>query len=758
MRAARLSSRLYSNLAGANILSASQHPWLSNARNEAVGGLVSAAVAIPLAMGFGMFAFVSLGDEYFANGARAGLYTAFIVAIVCVVLGDKTANVYAPRITSTFFLGVLLYNLVHSGGPMSAPENLSLALATFFSIVLVGGVFQLAFGLVKLGTLIKFAPHPVMAGFQNAAALLLFLVQLGSVFGFDKSVRFTFALRHVDQAKPLSLAVAAVTFAAMWNSRKFLAKVPPVVVGLLVGTGLYYVLVLAGFARNLGPIIGSVPFTAFGMFPDFAGLGRNPDLAAMLPTILSGALALAIIASIDALLCAKLLTRPGDAKVDGNRLLARLGVGNMFAAGFGGITSGLNLGPSLTNRALGARAPLSVLVNAVVILLAFSVLFGLVVHVPRVALSAVIMVVAVQHLDPWSLRLFRQFASGSAAYRRNVAPELFVVLAVAVLSIALDIVVAVFLGVAFAVVLFLVRMSRSVVRRMYRCDAIRSRKSRTAQETQTLERRGGAILVMELQGALFFGTAEKLANDIAAQLLQDTRCVILDLRRVTEIDSTGSQILADVHAELISKGQRLLVSRAREVEASARLTDFGFLEAVTKDNVFQDIDRAIEAAEDDLLRDELAGGGFDQEIPLERISVVSGFGPEEVAAIRSHLARAVYPAGSVVFREGDPGEEVFLIAKGTASAYLPQADGGDIRLMTFASGTVFGELAILDRGARSASVVADTELVCYVLGVKEFAALSAGAPAAAIKLLANLGRELSARLRRANRTIHQLEM
>ena len=82
--------------------------WFSNLRGDVVGGIVSAAVATPLAMGYGMFAFVSLGESYFASGALAGLYTAGIVAIVCVLLGNKSTTVYAPRITSTFFLGLFI--------------------------------------------------------------------------------------------------------------------------------------------------------------------------------------------------------------------------------------------------------------------------------------------------------------------------------------------------------------------------------------------------------------------------------------------------------------------------------------------------------------------------------------------------------------------------------------------------------------------------------------------------------------------------
>ena len=242
-------------------------------------------------------------------------------------------------------------------------------------------------------------------------------------------------------------------------------------VGIGLGCILYYALELAGLGGYLGPVIASGPRTAIGptAFPYFGVLARESNLIALLPTILGGALALAIIASIDALLCAKLVTAPGEPRQDGDRLLMRLGVGNLAAACIGGITSGINIGPSIANRAFGARTPLSVLVNAGTLLIAGTLLFPLLGQIPRVALSAVIMVIAVQHFDVWSLRLVRGLRRGARAYRFNVALDLAVVVAVAVLSIAINIVPAVFIGVAIAVVLFVFRMSRSIVRRSHRC-------------------------------------------------------------------------------------------------------------------------------------------------------------------------------------------------------------------------------------------------------------------------------------------------
>ena len=196
----------------------------SQARNDIFGGLVSAAVAIPLAMGYGMFALSALGEYYFADGALAGLATAFVVAIVCVALGDRTTTVYAPRINSTFFLGILIYGLVHSDSEAIAAGGTPFILAIAFAVMMLGGVLEALFGLVKLGTLIKFAPQPVMAGFQNAAAALLFLVQIGNVCGFDHNVPFTQVPEHLAAIKPLSLVIAAITVATMWNAQKTAAE------------------------------------------------------------------------------------------------------------------------------------------------------------------------------------------------------------------------------------------------------------------------------------------------------------------------------------------------------------------------------------------------------------------------------------------------------------------------------------------------------------------------------------------------------
>jgi SulP family sulfate permease len=681
----------------------------------------------------------------------AGLISAVTAGLVCVALGDRSTRVYAPRITTTFFLGLLLFSLLHRAPTMDAEPDVAATLLVFFAIILLGGLLQALFGMLRLGSLIKFAPHPVMAGFQNMAAVLLFLVQLGNVLGFEHNIRFTRVFAALGQARPLSVLVAALTFAAMWNARRITTKVPPILIGLGCGIVVYYAAFLLGFGDMLGPVIG--PLTASAamrtVWIDFSGLPMAVPLESSISVILPGALALAVIASIDALLCAKLTSQPGELRAGDDRLLIRLGIANAVSAVLGGITSGINIGPSLTNRAFGGRSSMSVIVNAVAVLAAATLLFPLLAYIPRAVLSAAIMVIAIQHIDPWTKQLAARLVTSGTPQRGAIALDLGVSVFVSVLSIAVNVVSAVFIGIVVAVLLFVVRMSRSNVRRLYRCDNVHSRRYRDPAELDVLHARGASVLVIELQGALFFGTADRLAQIVDSETAMGTTAVLLELRRITEIDSTGARILGDIDTALAARGIKLALVLSGRTETAARLADI-----FRRDRFFPDIDRAIEWAEDDLLQN--AGTGPALAFSLDRLPLLRDFTPEQIERLQPWLEPVAWSAGHVVFRHGDPGSAVYLVTQGRASVHLVH-DDGDIRLVTFAAGAVFGELALLDRGPRSATITVDEDLTGFGLSEASFSALCQKQPDIAIKLLSALGRELSVRIRYANVTIQQLE-
>jgi MFS superfamily sulfate permease-like transporter len=734
--------------------------WFGNARSDIVGGLVSASVAIPLAMGFGMFAFVALGDQYFAYGVLAGLYTATIVAVVSVATGERMTTLYAPRVVTTFFLGSLVFALVHSGAPIIRAGNVSQTLAIIFSIILVGGVFQVLFGLLRMGTLILHTPHPVMAGFQNAAALLLFLVQIGNVLGYETNVRLNGLAAHVSSAKPLSIAVAGFSMLVMWHMRRITTVVPPLVAGLLAGTAAYHALALGGWSDLLGPVIGPTPaakVTAAWNVPAFVALAEQPSFWEIAPSIVAGGLGLAIIASIDALLCAQLLSRPGERRPSVDRQLVRLGLGNVAAASLGGITSGVNLGPSLVNRAYGARTSLSVLVNAGAVLATTLLLMPALAYLPRAVLSAVIMVVAIQHVDLSTMQLGKGLLGGRVANRASLGLDLLVIVLVATLSIMFNIVLAVFVGVGLAVVLFTLRMSRALIRRSCRGDAMPSRRTRNAPELAILATHGRQIHALELEGAIFFGSVDRLVSAIEATMEDGARFVILDFGHVTDVDMTGSRLISQLHEDIAARDGHLLLANVKQQTHWGRmLRDLGVTTAPVAERMFPDLDRAIEWAEERIIASVSGEPVALHEVGFDELDILRELDPAERTRVRDMAELRHYRNGDVVFAEGDAGSEIFVVLRGSASVQLAQQGGGAIRLVSFSAGTVFGELALLNKAPRSATVLADGDLVCVVLTEAAFEALQHDHPAIAIKLITNLAREVSNSLRRATRTIQHL--
>jgi CRP-like cAMP-binding protein len=176
------------------------------------------------------------------------------------------------------------------------------------------------------------------------------------------------------------------------------------------------------------------------------------------------------------------------------------------------------------------------------------------------------------------------------------------------------------------------------------------------------------------------------------------------------------------------------------------------------DALFADTDAALEWAEEQVIRAQGAGDALTGEIAMDRLSALEGLTESEVAIVRALLVRRVYSPGEVVIKEGSLDRDLFLISRGTVSVRVElPGQGRGRRLASFAAGTVFGEVALLDREPRSATVTADEEAVCYVLSEDAFHALVRDHHAIAIALLTNLGRELSRRVRRANTMISQLE-
>ena len=735
--------------------------WLRNLRGDLMGGFTAALLTIPISVGYGLLALAPLGESAIPSAILVGLYAPVAGCIVAALLGANTTMIYSPRSIGTFLIGsFVLHDLARSSSAYVLSAGAGTLLTLAFLLIFLSGAFQAIIGWLKLGSLVKYIPAPVIAGFQNAAAILLVASQLDVMLGLPGRVPVISLPDHFGVIQPLTLLAGVITCALVMRGARVTKKVPPTILGLIGGIATYYLFLKLGFGAQLGPTIGAIEVG----WPDprylteFTGLFMDPRFYQFLPVLVAGAASVAIVASLDAVMCARLIQSDSGHKFDSNKEIVRLGIGNMVSSGFGGIANGINLASSFANHRSGGRTPVSILVHAAVILFAIQFFSPAIALVPRVVIGAMVVVVGIQLVDRWTLQMLKKLLRQEVPLLSSAALDLLVILLVTTVAIAMNLVIAVALGIAVTVLFFLFRMSKSVIRRLYRCDSVHSRKTREPRLMDILSRHGRRILVVELEGPIFFGTAENLALYLESVWRDDVSYVVLDLKRVNEIDSTGAKILLQAHDRLTKEGKHLLVSSLQEhTQIAVFLKDMGVTAALTRNRLFPDVDHAIEWAEDHLILSQMGDVESGVEFPFSQLDVFADMNEAELRVVKQALLRRVYRAREVVFREGDNSDELYVIAKGSASVRLRLAGTErETRLITFSPGTVFGELALLDQEARSATVEADDELVCYVLTRGSFDQLTREHPAIAIKLLTNLGRELSSRLRRANRTIYQL--
>lgn len=715
-------------------------------RRELGAGLVAAVIAIPASVGFGLFAFGSLGERFQGAAVTSALVSACLVPLLCVALGARSGLIYAPRSVISFMVAaVALQGLFVS--PVFArdlPET-DVALAYVLTALLIAGTAQALAGAARLGAAVKYVPFPVMAGFQNSAAILLFLGQLAPLAG-----------PGIDP--PTALA-GAVTVALAWYGARITKRVPAPVLGLIGGTFVYHALAWTGWRPAGGMVAdGALPLPSADSLLHVPTVLKGLDVIDLAALVLS-ALGVAIVASMDSLLCARTVEQRTGARSDSNRELLRLGCANAGVACLGGIPSGVQIGPSVASHAAGGRGALSMLAAGAAAGLVLVLAPQALAIVPRCVIAGLLVVIAINLFDTWTLQALGKAARGRIENWRSTALDLGLMAGVAFLAIAVHIVLAVLAGMLAAVAVFVMRMSRPIVRRTYRGDLVRSRRLRPPAENAALAQRGRAVLVMELEGALFFGSAEHVASRIDAATRDGVSIVILDMRRVSDVDSTGARIVVDLHEPLKRRGVSLALAHVAPGGAlHGMLGDLGVVERIGAGRVFADTDAALEWAEEQLLRSAPGVAPPPAELALEALDIFAGLSAADFGKLRARLERRCYAKGDMLIREGEPSRELLVIAAGRATARVRTgAAQREIRLTTFSAGVAIGELALFDEQARSASVSAEEDMVCWVLPQHAFESLKATEPALALALAANLGRAMAHRLRRANRTIVELD-
>jgi MFS superfamily sulfate permease-like transporter len=724
------------------------------------GGITSAVVSLGILLPLGLLAFASLGAEGAAIGVRAAFAATICGGLVATIVGGVAIPGTGPRTsTSLIFAGFVASLATDPQLRQGAGHDLPTLLVLTSLCVGLAGLLQVAFGALRLGSLAKFVPLPVVAGFMNGVAVLVAISQLRPLLGLPREVSLLDPMQLAAGIRGGSLALGLATVAFAFVASRRWPKLPWALLGLAAGT-LAGVLVGAALpGTDIGPLFGA---PAGGLPPPTALLPlADADTYAVvrrhLPQLLTTASVLAIIGSMDTLLAAVGMDAVLNARHRSNRVLVGQGLANVASALVGGMpVTYLVAAPMAAHRA-GARGGLTGWVSTAVLLLIL--LFGsaAVGWIPVTVSAGIMLIIALGLFDQWSKVVWRELRT-SGMRDRDAVWSLAVVVIVGIVTVLFGFVASVAAGVLLSMVLFIGAMNRSLVRSVATGATRHSRRIYYPEQARVLRERGGDIRVVELEGAIFFGTAETLAREVG-QLAGDARYVVLDIRRVTTIDASGAIALEQLSRRLAAAGVSLLLSGIVAGDRHARALRAGgaFLHEASR-AWFGDLDHALEHAEHAIL--ETAGvRAPDDELPLAALSLFAGLDAAHTAVLERHLQRLALAEGETLFRAGEPGDRLYVLAQGSISVLSGARAAGQAaqRLATFMPGVIFGETAMLDGGGRTATAVAEQPSTVYVLTRAALDDIRRDDPALASQILLNLAGELSSRLRHATATINAID-
>jgi sulfate permease, SulP family len=518
--------------------------------NNVLAGLVVGVVALPLAMAFAI-----------ASGARPeqGIYTAIIACLLTSLFGGTRLQIAGP--TGAFIAVLSIITAQHGVA--------GLQIATF-----VAGIILVAFGAARLGAVIKFIPRPVIVGFTAGIGVIIFVGQWKDFLGLSPApsgLHFHEKLIVLAQALPTinwaTTGLALLALAILIAGPRYLKRIPAPLVAMIAITILQSYFHFRGVA-TIGSAFGGIPRT----LPSFA----FPSIhLAQVISLVGPAFTIALLGSIESLLSAVVADGMAGTKHNSNQELIGQGIANIIAPLFGGFASTGAIARTATNIRNGATSPLAGMVHSGFLILVVLLLSPLASAVPLCCLSAILFVVAWNMSEvPHVIRLVR----GSPA------TDVAVLVITFSLTVFVDLVVAVNVGVILAALIFMRRMSLAV--------NVEAQVESSADNKLPAGPLPAGVVVYSIEGPLFFGAAEKLERTLA-HIQRPATTLILRMSQVPFVDATGISALDQIITDFLKHDATVLLSEVRP-NVLHKLKRAGLVRRLGADNLTATLTLALE--------------------------------------------------------------------------------------------------------------------------------------------------------------------
>jgi SulP family sulfate permease len=487
-------------------------PLSKNIRGDVYGGITAAVIALPLALAFGV-----------ASGAGpiAGIYGAIFVGLFAALFGGTPTQISGPTGPMTVVMAAT-FTQYTSYDPVMGP-------ALAFTVVMMGGLFQILFGVLKLGKYIALVPFPVISGFMTGIGVIIIILQLPAIFGYaTPSGGIIASLKALPQFIQSPVNQAMILGAISLVIVSFLPKninriIPSPLLALICGTLIFIFL----FPEKIATTLGNIP-------SGFPAIQKPTFETALIIDMIKSAIVLAVLGAIDSLLTSLVADNLTRTHHDSNKELIGQGIGNTFAGIFGGLPGAGATMRTVVNIKAGGQTKISGIIHAVILLIIVLGAGAYAEEIPHAVLAGILIKVGIDIIDWDFLKHLKHVPRTSA----------FLMFTVLIITVFIDLITAVVVGVVSASLILVNRLSDLQSKSIKIITQPDDEVPLSIEENKILQRANGHILLYHLSGPLSFGAAKDMSKQLATYNKYDV--LILDFTAVPLIDYTTSKTIHDM--------------------------------------------------------------------------------------------------------------------------------------------------------------------------------------------------------------------
>jgi SulP family sulfate permease len=719
---------------------------LPNLVSGLIFGLLNIAYAVSKA------AFIFTGDiaNYLPIGVGVVLIAYFLTGLIIAIGSSVPGVISTPKSNICVIIALMAASIASTNGLASLHQILPTIVAAIMASSVLTGVFLLTLGSFRIGNLVRFVPYPVIGGYFAGAGFLLVKGSFSVMTGVAlKSGHIHFFLEYNNLILWVPGLIFAILLFGLERRYKHFLLMPGL---LLAGIGLFYCTLLltnTSIAQAKGIGLLFPDFSAGRLFPPLSfAFFTHVNVSALIGEI-GNIMTIVFLGAFSTLLATYVIEIGTEKFINLERELKVTGIANVATGLLGGVVGFHTASDTVLSYKWGAKSRLSGICNALFCGAAMLVGPSIITYLPIPVIGGLIVFFGISILAEWVYD----------AWIRLPKADYFLVILILIVIASFGYLKGVGIGIIIAGILFVINYSRTnVVKHELTGSICKSKVERAARHQELLQEKGEQEYILILQGYIFFGTADKLLNQIRQRLdstkKQQVRFVVLDFRLVSDIDSSAVNSFVRLKQLSRTKQMNLVFANLNSsIRQQLQHVDcFGKDDTVCRD--FPDLDHALEWCEDSILE-------MEEAVDMDHLSLSqqlreSFSNKKAVPRFMNYLKHMKVPAGYYLFRQGDISENLYLIESGKIAILLEIGDGRNIRLRTMGGGTVLGEMGLYTKEPRSATAVAEEPTSLYCLSYESFNEMHTEDPEVALSFHQFVVRLLAERLVLANEEVKAL--